>query len=423
MDLCLRRGTLVKIHIVQKGDTLWNIAKKYGVDFEELKKMNAQLSNPEMIMPGMKIKVPTTGGTIKKEVAIPKKETPKAVHPYKEQPVPTLPVQKEIIKEVPKKETIYTPIMPQPVIPEIDINNYYSMHMSQMQAQMQAPPPVKEEKVESIESPVEMPMMPVQEECFEVYPTVPCMPIADCGCGPTPYPYGYQAPMGHYPMQQGFPMGYNTPVMPEVQGAMSYAPENYYYGQGAYPTQVPEHGGWMHEEEESSSMPMMASHSMPQQGVFIQSQDAQFHGMHSMPNVQQGAYLPAPDGQYSGMPYNQYGQFGNMPQQGVNMNFPERPDNPHYGSHEYYGSQHDYHHHPDYHQGQGYGQGHEYGHAHHHHHGHHPYGHYGYHPYSHFYGVQQGWHPGYGNPYMGYGQGYPGYPGVSRWLPKTGRRL
>lgn len=134
----------MKIHIVQKGDTLWNIAKKYGVNFEELKKMNAQLSNPEMIMPGMKIKVPTTGGTIKKEMVSPVKEMPKAeqpykeqpkaVHPYKEKPTPTLPVQKEIIKEVPieKKETIYTPIMPQPVIPEIDINNYYTMNMSQM---------------------------------------------------------------------------------------------------------------------------------------------------------------------------------------------------------------------------------------------------------------------------------------------------
>ena len=60
----------MKIHIVQKGDTLWKIAKKYGVNFEELKKMNSQLSNPDMIMPGMKIKVPTTGGNIKKEAPI-----------------------------------------------------------------------------------------------------------------------------------------------------------------------------------------------------------------------------------------------------------------------------------------------------------------------------------------------------------------
>src|SRR3954447_6225719 len=100
MDLCHRREIRVKIHIVQKGDTLWKIAKKYGVNFEELKKMNSQLSNPDMIMPGIKIKVPTTGGSIKKEGAMGtkpesviklgvKKEVPIAEHPFaKEKPVP-----------------------------------------------------------------------------------------------------------------------------------------------------------------------------------------------------------------------------------------------------------------------------------------------------------------------------------------------
>src|SRR3954466_5312822 len=94
-----RREIRVKIHIVQKGDTLWKIAKKYGVNFEELKKMNSQLSNPDMIMPGMKIKVPTSGGNIKKEAPIGtqpestinlgvKKEMPIAEHPFvKEKPI------------------------------------------------------------------------------------------------------------------------------------------------------------------------------------------------------------------------------------------------------------------------------------------------------------------------------------------------
>ena len=55
----------MKIHIVQKGDTLWKIAQKYGVNFEELKKMNAHLSDPNYIMPGMKIKVPTPAASVK----------------------------------------------------------------------------------------------------------------------------------------------------------------------------------------------------------------------------------------------------------------------------------------------------------------------------------------------------------------------
>ncbi len=97
MDLCIGGEIRVKIHIVQKGDTLWKIAKKYGVNFEELKKLNSQLSNPDMIMPGMKIKVPTAGANIKKEAPMGapnstinmgvKKEMPKKEQPIlKEQP-------------------------------------------------------------------------------------------------------------------------------------------------------------------------------------------------------------------------------------------------------------------------------------------------------------------------------------------------
>ncbi|HLR11550.1 MAG TPA: SafA/ExsA family spore coat assembly protein, partial [Sporosarcina sp.] len=46
------------VHIVQKGDTLWKIAKEHNVSFEQLKKMNAHLANPEYIVPGMKVNVP-----------------------------------------------------------------------------------------------------------------------------------------------------------------------------------------------------------------------------------------------------------------------------------------------------------------------------------------------------------------------------
>ncbi len=92
----------MKIHIVQKGDTLWKIAKKYGVNFEELKKMNTQLSNPDMIMPGMKIKVPTTGGSIKKEAPLGGLTT-KINFTKKEQPIKEQPITKEkpMMKEQP----------------------------------------------------------------------------------------------------------------------------------------------------------------------------------------------------------------------------------------------------------------------------------------------------------------------------------
>ncbi|WVX82594.1 SafA/ExsA family spore coat assembly protein [Niallia oryzisoli] len=98
----------MKIHIVQKGDTLWKIAKKYGVNFEELKKMNSQLSNPDMIMPGMKIKVPTSGGNIKKEAPTGVQGTKINMSSKKEMPKQEIPISKEIIKEKPKE-------MPKPV--------------------------------------------------------------------------------------------------------------------------------------------------------------------------------------------------------------------------------------------------------------------------------------------------------------------
>jgi spore coat assembly protein SafA len=115
----------VKIHIVQKGDTLWKLAKKYGVNFEELKKLNSQLSNPDMIMPGMKIKIPGTDTAGKKETVTKaetkvsfgsKKEAPKAVaEAKKEKPVKEAPITAPKAKEAPiKVEPKAAPIKVEP---------------------------------------------------------------------------------------------------------------------------------------------------------------------------------------------------------------------------------------------------------------------------------------------------------------------
>lgn len=82
----------MKIHIVQKGDTLWSIAEKYGVDFEQLKSVNVHISSPDMIMPGMKIKVPTEDKHVK--------------HKTKKQPAyssPKLQQEKSQAKQKPSK--------------------------------------------------------------------------------------------------------------------------------------------------------------------------------------------------------------------------------------------------------------------------------------------------------------------------------
>ena len=260
----------MKIHIVQKGDTLWKIAKKYGVNFEELKKMNSQLSNPDMIMPGMKIKVPTAGGTIKKEAPMgskpgttinlgAKKEMPIAEHPFvkekpitapkKEIPIKEVPIVKEkpirikevpivkekpIIKEAPKVP--YQPKMPIKIAPEIDINNYYTVNMANVQPNLPPKPAnilpqVKEvPKKEVPKKEIPVPVAPVKESPNVLPPPPPveqpvqqveyCVPVTPVMpgpgfCPPMPCPPPPCPPFGgfHAPPVMPFPqvLGENMP--------------------------------------------------------------------------------------------------------------------------------------------------------------------------------------------------------------------
>ncbi|CAM5217720.1 Spore coat assembly protein SafA OS=Ureibacillus acetophenoni OX=614649 GN=SAMN05877842_102332 PE=4 SV=1 [Ureibacillus acetophenoni] len=48
----------MRTHVVQKGDTLWKIAKQYGISFDELKRLNGHLANPDYVVPGMEIILP-----------------------------------------------------------------------------------------------------------------------------------------------------------------------------------------------------------------------------------------------------------------------------------------------------------------------------------------------------------------------------
>jgi morphogenetic protein associated with SpoVID len=147
----------LKIHIVQKGDTLWNIAKKYGVNFEELKSMNTQLSNPDLIMPGMKIKVPSGNVAVKKEAPMttqaPKKEMPIAEHPFaKEKPKAVISEENYVPKEpvTEKQSKPFIPPVPNvqhPVYTGIDMNNYYTVNMEMMPKVPNPPLPPKPENI------------------------------------------------------------------------------------------------------------------------------------------------------------------------------------------------------------------------------------------------------------------------------------
>lgn len=48
----------MQTYTVVKGDTLWLIAKKFGVTLEELIKANPQIKDPNKIYPGNKVNIP-----------------------------------------------------------------------------------------------------------------------------------------------------------------------------------------------------------------------------------------------------------------------------------------------------------------------------------------------------------------------------
>lgn len=100
----------MRIHIVQKGDTLEKIANKYNVSVEEIKNVNIGIGTGELER-GSKVKIPSPEVVInryekkKTPFKMPgfKKEAPKEM-PKKEMPVKEMPKKEMPIKEAPKKE-------------------------------------------------------------------------------------------------------------------------------------------------------------------------------------------------------------------------------------------------------------------------------------------------------------------------------
>lgn len=157
----------MRVHIVQKGETLWRIAKHYGIGLEELKNLNSHLANPDYIVPGMEIILPEshsgthTAPMTKEQKTAPM--TPKEIQtaPKEKLTQPVKPVEKvQPAKEMPKvKHTAPIPAtvpqpMPQPMpmpmpMPQVDLMPQFQfdfapqMHFQQphQPAPMPAPAP------------------------------------------------------------------------------------------------------------------------------------------------------------------------------------------------------------------------------------------------------------------------------------------
>lgn len=239
----------MRIHIVQKGDTLWKIAKKYNVDFAQLKSLNSHLSDPNMIMPGMKIKIPSG-------------HSPSQKH-YKEMPKKEAPIKEAPIKEAPIKE------MPVP-----------------------APPPMPE-----------LPKYPIHEESPEFLPPIP-EPELPIEAPPVPMPPMYYKPIHHKPMS---PCGCGAPIMPMPCQPIhwpGYHGHYHGYGYGNMMPPMPTMGAMEEESSSSSSYDTdydnASMYGYGSQGLYGQQQD--MYGAH-MPMYEhhQGMY-----GQHMPMQSQQY---------------------------------------------------------------------------------------------------------------------
>lgn len=153
----------VRIHIVQKGDTLWKIARQHGISFEDLKRLNAHLANPDYIVPGMEIILPDVNAKIaspkntvkehivKEHVKETVKEKPPMEKPAKEKPVKEMPLPKPVPMPIPTP--VPTPILqPAPQPPYV------------MPIEMHWTAPVQP----SVQPPVQPPVQPLPQQPMQI---------------------------------------------------------------------------------------------------------------------------------------------------------------------------------------------------------------------------------------------------------------
>ncbi|WP_256860456.1 SafA/ExsA family spore coat assembly protein [Paraliobacillus ryukyuensis] len=311
----------MKIHIVQKGDTLWNLAQKYGVDFEELKQMNAQLANPNMIMPGMKIKIPTSSKQVQTQ---PTKD--KTMQPYKDMSPKAMPVINEddskpapnIKKTMPKP----TPVAPTPQMQPIqlpDLPNFYSTNYNidvdyedndteinqttiQQMNETHKQAPIQQQPIQQApqQQPMQVPMY--HPPMMPMHPCMPCMPMHvmppmmqpwqtmpqgdPCEKYSTPQAWMQQEPMPFQPNEElmespSVEMPPLPPQMPMQQQSMPMPPNEYW--------QQPKQQMW----SQAPQQPMMQAPMMGANGSSMQPNMMPPSAYQSMPtNAQPGMPMP-----------------------------------------------------------------------------------------------------------------------------------
>ena len=293
----------MRVHIVQKGDTLWKIAKQYGVGFDELKRMNAQLANPDYIVPGMEIFLPEHGGKTGKEAVKGEKHT---VVPEKMEKEMEWKPTKELqyVDEMAEVETYQPPQPAYSFTPSIYQMSYmpihqqpiYQMPIYQMPIYQQPAPqpqqPMYQEHAPQPQQPMHhesFPQQPMPEESpflesmeqQEAYQEMPHeqpmyqeqmyhQPMTYPSAGGCSQPMYYPTPCGcHQPMYHQPPCGCHQPVM--HQPMMHHQPM---YDQSMYHQQMmqqqPMHDQSMYHQQMMQQQPMYDQSMYHQQMMYQQ---------------------------------------------------------------------------------------------------------------------------------------------------------
>lgn len=166
----------MRIHIVQKGDTLWKIAKQYAIGFDELKRLNAHLANPDYIVPGMEIYLPAMQ---KEKEAV--KEKPV------QQPAATSQEQAESVQQPTWQGDVYfqpqMPMQPMPVPMQMPHWQHTHVHVEPtIEQTMMMPQMIPQQQMPQMQ-PMQMPqMMPQMMPMQPIFMPMPQQPMPICMC-------------------------------------------------------------------------------------------------------------------------------------------------------------------------------------------------------------------------------------------------
>ncbi|ENH96584.1 hypothetical protein J416_09981 [Gracilibacillus halophilus YIM-C55.5] len=291
----------MKIHIVQQDETLWKIAQKYGVHVDDLIAANPQISNPDMIMPGMKIKVPTSTNK-EKQKQQPQTQQPQTMPNTEKKKQEVKPEQTQITPEITEDEgKKWEPLKKEmPSLP---------FHLNQM-------PINKEQSLENEK------WNKFNDATFDKQ--LPPMPEEPSQVGgaqeqPQQMPQAQQMPMQQPQMQapcyssEGIPYGYGGQMMGPMAGGCNEQPMMHSHHQMPPTSQMP-----MGQQSQWQPGGQMQQPQWNQGGM----QQPQWNqGGMQQPQTYQGAQQPSgmPSGQMQQQPY---GQQGMQPWQQSNQQMP-----------------------------------------------------------------------------------------------------